>query len=256
MAREPESTSESKQINQHEDARFVREMQPSRLIDLIPQVLDRVARERFKDHSLAPTPADLQILHMNLFQGLYAEPGNYRGVRTGTEFEDVTTEMGRKNARRIADRIDATFEVLKRQNYLRLPKEEYVVQLANIVHALNELKPFYYGNRMVIQIMAGHIAEYAGYNLDLLAVHPDQMRLGLDAAEHHKDLVPLREILRIQSRPMRAIMFESAISAGELPNINIYPDLKHAYGLVVEAMGSQLGKGPTSELALRRAPAR
>jgi fido (protein-threonine AMPylation protein) len=251
MANESGVGPELPRLNQNDDARFAREIQSAKLIDSQQEIAKRLARERRRPQGEAPVADDLKILHQNLFQGLYAEPGNYRGIRTGPESEDVTTETGRETARGIGRRVDAIFEEFKRQNYRFSTKEGFVDELTELIYRVNEVDPFYYGTRLVTLVMAGHVADYAGYRSDLLKADTEAMRKALDAAEQHQDLVPLRAIVRDQTRPFRAVVFEQAISAGKLPNIDAYPDLKHAYGLVVEAMGPQIGKGSQSEFALR-----
>jgi fido (protein-threonine AMPylation protein) len=251
MANESFVGPELPRLNQHDDATFAREMPPPKLIDSHGELSRRLAEERSRPHREPPTGEDFKILHQNIFQGLYAEPGNFRGIRTGPGFEDVTTKKGREFARAIGRRVESIFETFKEHNYRFSTKEGFVDELTELIHRVDEVDPFYYGTRLVTQVMAGHLADYAGYRADLLKADSKSMREALDAAKHHQDLVPLRSIVRAHTRPIRAVVFEQAIAAGKLPDIEAYPDLKHAYGLVVEAMGPQIGKGSESEFALR-----
>jgi hypothetical protein len=61
--------------------------------------------------------------------------------------------------------------------------------------------------------------------------------VALKVAVQEKDLIPLRHILRAESRPEAAIAFENAVRAGNLSAINERPDLRHADGIVTEALG-------------------
>ena len=215
-----------------------REVLPASLMTFAPQILKRldVLRDHFPGDP-APRVELASRYHEHLFHGLHPDAGIYRDKSNRETPAAVLSDREPVGAS-ISDRMAAIFDKLKSQNYLlKTPKEEYVYQLANFIHAFDKAKPFEVGSEFIGQIMANHVGQYAGFQVNLPAVKAARWFSALDSADRGNNLVPLRQILRDESRPERAIAFETAMRDRKLADVRYHGGLDHAYGLVNEALG-------------------
>lgn len=229
--------------DQHEEASWLSEMEPAKRIDIRQIVADRLVELRTRRLPRALTPEHLRYVHKSLFSGLHWEAGNYRGTPIGDTSASVPAISGAKLVLEIADQMNWVFEGLRAQNYLhRLPKEEFVVQEANLMHGIINERPFYYGNYLVTKFIAGHVAENAGYKFDPLSVAEARFDEAIKKAVRN-DLTPLRGIVRDLSRPEGAIIFKDAMKTGNWSAIYDRPRFQPAYEIVLEAIGGYNARG-------------
>jgi fido (protein-threonine AMPylation protein) len=240
--------------NQHEEANWLREMEPAKRVEIREIVADRVSELRSWPLPPDISPENVQSVHRSIFYKLQWAAGDYRGTPIGEVRAGVSIGLGSTTTEDIAKRMDEVFHRLQAQKYLReLPKEEFVMQEANLINGIiNYARPFYYGNSLVTKFIAEHVAKNAGFRLDLMAV--PEARFNIAVSEAGKaDFLPLRKIVRDQSRPEAAIIFEAAMKSGNWFAIHNHPRFQPANDIVLEAIGGFNARGRIAEgdLSLR-----
>ena len=220
-----------------------REILPSNMMAFAPTILRRLDSLRFHfPDDPAPRAEQTSRFHEDIFGGLHPAAGAYRDNSVHQVTRAHSSGGQTAVAPSIAERMTAIFGKLEAQNYLlKTPKEEYVCQLANFVHAVDKVRPFDVGTEFVTQVIASHLGQHAGFKVDLLSVSSARWFSALASADQENNLVPLRDILRRESRPERAIAFESAMSERKINQIRYHGELDHAYGLVNQAVGGDRG---------------
>ena len=232
------------QPTQHEEANWLGEATPAKQIKIREIVADRLAELRqSKRVEPAVTPETVRYVHRSLFSQLHWAAGDYRGTPISETSSDAVQAMGSRTTERVGRLMEDLFNRLKVQRYIRgLPKEEFVFQEANLINAIvNRVSPFYYGNHLVTKFIAQHVAEHAGHKFDLLTVSDARFVIAIKEAEKN-DLVPLRDLVRSNSRPHAAIIFEAAMRSGNWFAILEHPRFKPAQDIVLEAIGDFNGR--------------
>jgi len=224
--------------SQHEEANWLREMEPAKRVAIREIVADRVSELRSWPLPPDVSAENVRYVHKSLFYKLQWAAGDYRGTPIGEAGTGVSLALGSTTTEDIAKRMDEVFHRLQAQKYLRgLPKEEFVIQQANLINGIiNDARPFYYGNSLVTKFIAEHIAKNAGFRLDLMAVPEARFNIAISEAGRG-DFLPLRTIVRDQSRPEAAIVFESAMKSGNWSAIYNHPRFQPANDIVLEAIG-------------------
>ena len=231
--------------SQHEDANWLREMEPAKRIAIREIVADRVSELRSWPKLPPEVSAEnVQSVHRSLFYNLQWAAGDYRGTPIGEARAGASLALGSTTTENIARRMDEIFHRLQAQNYLRgLPKEEFVTQQANLINGIvNDARPFYYGNSLVTKFIAEHVAKNAGFRLDLMTVPEARFNIAISEAGRG-DFLPLRTIVRDQSRPEAAIVFETAMKSGNWSVILNHPRIQPAKDIVLEAIGGFNARG-------------
>ena len=122
--------------------------------------------------TVEPDFAYLKQLHRILFHELYSWAGEVRTINI--------SKM--RTAFCPADQIEKTsqaiFERLQAYHYFRdLPRDQLVVELADLYDSLNYLHPFREGNGRVQRLHFRRLAQWSGHNLNFAAVDSDRMMI-------------------------------------------------------------------------------
>jgi fido (protein-threonine AMPylation protein) len=224
--------------SQHEEANWLREMEPAKRVEIQEIVADRLSELRSWPLPPEVGAENVRYIHKSLFYKLHWAAGDYRGTPIGEIGTAVSHVSGSTTTEEVAKRMNEVFHRLQEQKYLRgLPKEEFVLQEANLVNGIiNYARPFYYGNSLVTKFIAEHVAKNAGFRLDLMVVPESRFNMAISEAGR-ADFLPLRKIVRDQSRPEAAIVFEAAMKSGNWSAIYTHPRFQHANDIVIEAIG-------------------
>lgn len=144
---------------------------------------------------LAPFPEPLDFsyykrLHQFLFDELYDWAGTVRSVdlsKQRTHF--CPADEIEPLAVRMFGRVE------KMDFFCGLPREDFIIELADFYSSVNYLHPFREGNGRTQRLYFRQLAQRAGYKLDFSAVDSDRMMIAtIQAAQGVADL--LRQIFQ------------------------------------------------------------
>lgn len=132
---------------------------------------------------------ELQSIHFHLFQDLYNWAGQIRTIDVrknipGAEFFLPHGYIGHASA--------LCFTELAEDNFLaRLPRTEFVRELAYHYEKINYIHPFREGNGRMQRIYWNRVAHAAGWQLDWRTVHGEENHAAARAGSDQQDLGPL-----------------------------------------------------------------
>lgn len=112
-------------------------------------------------------------LHKVLFEDLYDWAGQPRTIalsKTATVFAAPE---------RIEELGELIFARLKRLDYFtKLPRNEFVTEIADLYHSLNMLHPFREGNGRTERVFFVQLIRNAGYDIDYSTLNSDLLMIG------------------------------------------------------------------------------
>lgn len=116
---------------------------------------------------------DYKQIHKYLFDMLYDWAGEIRTIpisKSATKF--AVPEHIEENGTKI-------FERLRSLNYFcRLPRDEFVLQIADLYHTINMLHPFREGNGRTQRVFFFQLIRNAGYEIDYSDFNSDLLMIG------------------------------------------------------------------------------
>jgi cell filamentation protein len=205
------------------------------------------------DHPPRPSGdlAELQEIHRQLFQDVYAWAGELRTVdirknTEGAEFFLPVSMIERAS-------MFATDE-LRSENMLKgLSREQFVDRLAYHYDQVNYIHPFREGNGRTQRVFWNRIARDAGWQLDWRSVHGRTNDEASRVASEKRDFGPLRAMFdQITTKAMPATERDAAWLAAEHARLSFPSSANSALGRSVAgndaaasaARPASLGRGP------------
>lgn len=116
---------------------------------------------------------DYRELHRQLFDTLYDWAGEPRKIGLS---KTTTTFAAPENITDLGERI---FLRLNKLNYFKgLPRQDFIVQTADLYHTLNMLHPFREGNGRTERVFLVQLVRNAGYDIDYSILNSDILMIG------------------------------------------------------------------------------
>ncbi|WP_129661193.1 Fic/DOC family protein [Rothia halotolerans] len=146
------------------------------------------------EHPPEPTGdlAELQAIHRQLFQDVYAWAGELRLVELRKNVEDAEPFLPFSMILRASTHV---VEALASDDLLRsLPRGRFVERLAFHYDQLNYIHPFREGNGRTQRVFWTRVARDAGWTLDWRLVSGAANDSACRAASEDRDLAPLRRM--------------------------------------------------------------
>ena len=117
--------------------------------------------------------SDYREIHRQLFDTLYDWAGEPRKIGLS---KITTTFAAPENITDLGERI---FLRLNKLNYFKgLPRQDFIVQTADLYHTLNMLHPFREGNGRTERVFLVQLVRNAGYDIDYSILNSDILMIG------------------------------------------------------------------------------
>ena len=117
--------------------------------------------------------SDYREIHRQLFDTLYDWAGEPRKIGLS---KTATTFVAPKSITDLGERI---FLRLNKLNYfIGLPRQEFIVETADLYHTLNMLHPFREGNGRTERVFLVQFVRNAGYDIDYSVLNSDILMIG------------------------------------------------------------------------------
>src|ERR1700722_9274302 len=131
-------------LTQHEEANWLKEMEPAKRIEVRQIVSERLIELRGRRLPRLLMPDHARYVHKSLFSRLHWGDGDYRGTPVGEGGPLVPGAAGPKTVAAIARQMHDIFLNLRSQNYLAgQAKLEFAIQEANLILQMITVRPFY-----------------------------------------------------------------------------------------------------------------
>lgn len=197
----------------------------------------------------------VQQIHKHLYQGISRSAGEFTAEVAASLSK--APAPGQQSERSELDRM---YEGIRSRILVpKLGKEAFVSEMAKVSRDLHSKPLFYSGNEKTFQIFMTDLAHAGKYHLDLTKVsmhdwqeaHHRMNHGGRDAG----DGVMLRSIIRENTRPLRALQFESAVFYDYRRGaIREFPELGRLFKAFDEAT-KQAGFGKEEDRGTMKSPA-
>lgn len=197
----------------------------------------------------------VQQIHKHLYQDIYDWAGKFTAeVAASLNRAPAPGQPSERNE------LDRVYEGIRSRILVpKLGKESFVSEMAKASRDLHSKPLFYSGNEKAFQVFMTDVAQAGKYHLDLSKVsmqdwqeaHHRMNHGGRDAG----DGVMLRSIIRENTRPLRALEFESAVYYDyRRPAIRAFPELGRLFKAFDEAT-KQAGFGKEEDRGTMKSPA-